>query len=126
MLRQGEYTTDYKKRVLSGDCTKAESYVCSLPDFDEKQCGDFTIEDIEKAYEAGFNTGKYSRNEEDLIPARDIEFLKKCMEIKPKEVSHFELSRDYIKVCFYGKDSLYYEYPSKTLLIKVNQLSYSW
>ena len=74
MLRENENTTEYAMRVRHGDCTDAEHYVCTLPDFDVKKNGDFEIEDMERAYNEGYSKGcKTVDFQKDTI----ITFLKK-------------------------------------------------
>lgn len=90
MIKKGEYIKDYKKRVMKGECTGAENYVVRLPDFDEKACGDFEIEDMEKAYNAGYTEGCKALDwKKDTI----INFLKK--ELQKKTYCRQVMKRQY-------------------------------
>lgn len=82
-------------------------------------------ESCKMAWKAAYEEGR-KRETSSYMPTRDIEFLKKCTDIKIKEVKRTVFASDHIQVDFYNGDSWYHEFPSRELLIKFNQLSYNW
>jgi hypothetical protein len=82
-------------------------------------------ESCKMAWEAAYEEGR-AANESSDFPLRDVEFLKKCTGIIRMDVKRVQLSMSCIKIDFHNGDSWYHEYPSKQLLIKVDQLMYTW